>query len=322
MGFCLFLSGEEDFFLEFILCAGFLVFPMIVNIVMLVRIMKKEFERKIFQSWFDENSGLFASVVLISASNPAALKILFSIVFGMEKLCCPVMHETEYALKMSSLVTIFLENLPQITIQMFVVQRTGWNSLIIASFLGSTLTMVQSLLTLLFVYFAEGSRSYNVDDVTLDDWVEIEGDSSGAVLIGRIEERYEDTYDVSYLTQRGSTNDKEFSRTLSQMEFSKELEQRVPKSRIKRVIHLRERERLNMFMNSTRTNVALQMTKIVDKIRKSQTGIVLVDPGRAGTGLESPGLSSSDEDSEIRQPQGSTAKDVATAHEPIKDGKE
>ena len=81
-----------------------------------------------FKAWFKKHgarSGLVATIYTLSVFNVELIELLTSKVFNLQVFSAPFQFETIYYLKTSIIISIFIENLPQILVQLIVRVNTS-----------------------------------------------------------------------------------------------------------------------------------------------------------------------------------------------------
>ncbi|RIA99455.1 hypothetical protein C1645_811489 [Glomus cerebriforme] len=103
----------------------FLVIPIITNLILVFHIFITEcMENKNYLNWFKENSQPAAIITILCGGDITALKLLSSHLAGFELFNAPLSKKAEKYIYYGGILNIFLEDLPQLIIQIIYNNKT------------------------------------------------------------------------------------------------------------------------------------------------------------------------------------------------------
>jgi len=144
---CLFVnsqSGKEEKN-TFYASLTFLVVPILFNLITVCFIFYRELAYNMeMQTWISNNYPFAAGLAVISATNVDSLTALESRFLSKPWLDAPISQDFDNAIKIASLVGVFLEDIPQLIIQAYVAFSEP-STIVLISILASVLTITFSL---------------------------------------------------------------------------------------------------------------------------------------------------------------------------------
>ena len=131
------------------------VLPVTINLVSAMRILSN-LAGKTAESnaWFSSYYPLAAFVAFIAAGHLGALLLLSSHLCGWAGFAAPLDKADHHRIKQLELVTLFVEDLPQLAIQIYVIQGYGVTPITIITLAASCFAVLFNLLQRFFYYLA------------------------------------------------------------------------------------------------------------------------------------------------------------------------
>ncbi len=140
----------------FIASTTFLIIPFIFNLVAIVVIVNKFIkEFPTFRDWIIENSWITGLVTLIACSNLESLNLLNSRIFHLKYFSAGWSDKTSHFLQILGVVNIFLEDIPQMIIQIYYLSsQPNPSDFVIISLVSGALVLFFGILKRLVLFLA------------------------------------------------------------------------------------------------------------------------------------------------------------------------
>ena len=156
--YVLFESTQYPPFLKYV-ALGFVALPVTVNIVAAIYIVARLAGKShASNAWFVDYYPLAALIAFVSAGHIGAIELLSSRLCGWRGFMAPLDDKDEGLVKKLELATVFLEDLPQLAIQIYVIQGFGLTPITIVTVSASAFAVIFSLLQRSFFFLGHRSR--------------------------------------------------------------------------------------------------------------------------------------------------------------------
>lgn len=136
------------------------VFSFLANGIILYYVFSKEMTSNIhFREWNVNHTSIFRVLLMLACFDMQAISLISSKVFNITSTDAPLSYEARYKLSIFSSVSLFLENMPQLVLQILVLARPE-NGLFLMQNLPLAIALSSfEMLSAVFVLVLSGQRS-------------------------------------------------------------------------------------------------------------------------------------------------------------------